>query len=102
MAMGTRMAPAYANIFMSKFEEHNIIPHAPFKPILWKRYIDNILVIFTCKLADLQTFETWINNLHCQPPQTFNAIPYSQALRKKKFYGKRSQLAITEPSWVLS
>ena len=40
-AMGTKLAPAYANIFMGKLE-HNILSHAPLKPSLYKRYIDDI------------------------------------------------------------
>ena len=44
-AMGTKMAPAYANLFMGKLEEelqeidksHNIL--------IWKRFIDDIFVI---------------------------------------------------------
>ena len=40
-AMGTKLAPAYANIFMAKLE-HNILSHAPLKPSFYKRYIDDI------------------------------------------------------------
>ena len=38
-AMGTKMAPAYANLFMGKLEDHlnNLAPNH------WKRFIDDIL-----------------------------------------------------------
>ena len=44
-AMGTRMAPAYANLFMADLEE-KLLADYPTKPILWKRYIDDILYIW--------------------------------------------------------
>ena len=37
--MGTKLAPAYANIFMGKLEQ-TILSHAPYKPLFYKRYID--------------------------------------------------------------
>ena len=43
-AMGTRMAPAYANIFMYTIEE-KIIDQLP-EIILWRRFIDDIICIF--------------------------------------------------------
>jgi hypothetical protein len=36
-AMGTKMAPSYANIFMGKLEKL-IIKSAPYKPISWFRF----------------------------------------------------------------
>ena len=33
IAMGTKMAPSYANIFMAELEEKLL----PIKPLLWKR-----------------------------------------------------------------
>ena len=41
MAMGTRMAPAFANLFMGEFEKNAISGYAD-KPYLWYRYIDDI------------------------------------------------------------
>ena len=35
-AMGTKLAPAYANIFMGNLE-HNILSHAPMKPSFYRR-----------------------------------------------------------------
>ena len=42
-AMGTKMAPAYANIFMAEIEEEILeeFPHIH----LWKRFIDDIILI---------------------------------------------------------
>ena len=41
-AIGTRMAPAYANIFMHDLESQ-LLDLAPVKPYLWLRYNDDIL-----------------------------------------------------------
>ena len=40
-AMGTKMAPSYANIFMGKLERR-LLHHAPTKPLSWLRFIDDI------------------------------------------------------------
>ena len=44
-AMGTRMAPSYANIFMAKLESQ-LLKHSPNRhlPLLWKRFIDDIFM----------------------------------------------------------
>ena len=46
-SMGTPMAPNFANIFMSCIEDI-IITHAPstLRPCLWKRFIDDIIIIW--------------------------------------------------------
>ena len=46
-AMGTRMAPSYANLFMASLEKQ-ILNTAPsqLKPLIWKRYIDDIFMIW--------------------------------------------------------
>ena len=40
-AMGTRMAPSFANLFLGYFEA-NALEKAPFHPHIWLRYIDDI------------------------------------------------------------
>ncbi|XP_001625184.2 dnaJ homolog subfamily C member 11 isoform X2 [Nematostella vectensis] len=40
------MAPSYANLFMAKVEKE-IIDSSPVKPYLWRRYIDDIFMIWT-------------------------------------------------------
>ena len=44
-AMGTKLAPSYANLFMTKFEQsHGYTYHL--QPTLWKRFIDDIFMIW--------------------------------------------------------
>ena len=42
--MGTRMVPAYANLFM-KYLEKELLEFSEKKPNLWLRFIDDILMI---------------------------------------------------------
>ena len=44
-AMGTRMAPNYAIIFMHYIEE-TILNTSPLKPRIWKRFIDDIFMVW--------------------------------------------------------
>ena len=57
-AMGTKMAPQYANTFMTNLEE-NVLQNTHNKPLIYLRYIDDIFLLWTHgkeKLAILQRF----------------------------------------------
>ena len=63
-AMGTPMAPNYANLFMAKFEEDAITSyHAStgLKPHVWYRYIDDIFLIWTHGDEELQKFLLYLD-----------------------------------------
>ena len=62
-AMGTRMAPSYANLFMGNFEQL-AIENAPLKPFVWWRYIDDIFMIWTEGEDNLKTFINYLNSIH--------------------------------------
>ena len=62
-AMGTRVAPTYANIFMAEFEDRFVYTY-PKKPLLWVRFIDDILLIWDHGEEELQTFISHLNNAH--------------------------------------
>ena len=49
-AMGTRLAPSFANIYVYHFEGNFVYPY-PHKPTVWYRYIDDIFMIWD--LTDL-------------------------------------------------
>ena len=44
-AMGTKMAVVFSNIFMNKVEME-ILSQSLFKPLVWKRYIDDIFLLW--------------------------------------------------------
>ena len=62
-AMGTRMAPSYANLFMGKFEQH-AIENAPLKPFVWWRFIDDVFMIWTEGEEHLKDFIRYLNSIH--------------------------------------
>ena len=62
-AMGTKLAPAYANIFMGKLE-HSILSTVPLKPLFYKRYIDDILILWPHSETELNKFLLDINSFH--------------------------------------
>ena len=67
-AMGTKVAPSFANTFMGWFE--NIYVETYHKqPYIWVRFIDDIFVIWTHGEAELQLFNTYLNN--CLPSIKF-------------------------------
>ena len=43
--MCTKMTPTYANLFMGDLEQ-KILAQSSLKPIVWWRYIDNVLMIW--------------------------------------------------------
>ena len=62
-AMGTRMAPSYANIFMGDLERR-ILDEVEKRPDIWWRYIDDVLTIWPHGEESLIEFIEQINNKH--------------------------------------
>ena len=60
-AMGTRMAPNYANLFMGDLEEE-LLQNYPLKPLVWYRYIDDVFFIWTHGREELDKFLQYANN----------------------------------------
>ena len=61
--MGTRVAPLYANIFTSQFEEKHVYTYG-LKPLAWYRYIDNVFCIWQHGDIELKNFVKHLNNTH--------------------------------------
>ena len=62
-AMGTKLAPSFANLFMGYFEEKYVSPY-PKQPFLWKRFIDDIFIIWTYGPEELTRFVSHLNSVH--------------------------------------
>ena len=66
-AMGTRVAPTYANIFMAKLEKfmlENCSPELAELVLCWKRFIDDIFFIFSGSYEELEKFLQYLNSVH--------------------------------------
>jgi hypothetical protein len=64
-SMGTPFAPNYANIFMAEIEK-KILENPPQnkRPTLWKRFIDDIFMIWPHGQSALRQFLKHVNSLH--------------------------------------
>ena len=62
-AMGTKMAVSFANIFMAKIET-DVINSSPHKPIIWKRYIDDIFSLWNINKEAISYFTELANSFH--------------------------------------
>jgi peptide-methionine (R)-S-oxide reductase len=62
-AMGTKVAPSFANLFMADFEEKWVYSYHT-RPSLWLRYIDDIFMIWEHSPDELNKFLQHLNNCH--------------------------------------
>ena len=62
-AMGTKMAPCFANIFMASIGQ-TFIDNSPLTPLFYVRFIDDILMIWTHGSEELEQFTTRTNSTH--------------------------------------
>eukprot|EP00745_Piridium_sociabile_P013804 TRINITY_DN2026_c0_g1_i5.p1 TRINITY_DN2026_c0_g1~~TRINITY_DN2026_c0_g1_i5.p1 ORF type:complete len:690 (-),score=105.99 TRINITY_DN2026_c0_g1_i5:520-2589(-) len=64
-AMGTPMAPTVANLFMGWLEK-KLLANSPVDvhPQWWKRFIDDIFLLWLHPISQLEEFKSYINQLH--------------------------------------
>jgi len=62
-AIGTKMAPPYAILFMSDLEE-NLLDSSLLKPLVWWRYIDDVFLLWQHGEESLKVFLDYINEAH--------------------------------------
>ena len=70
-AMGVRCAPVYANLFMGAIDE-NICNEFSQNIVIYKRFIDDILIIFTGSQSELDNLKKYMNTLNNNIKFTFN------------------------------
>ena len=61
-AMGSAVAPNYANIFMNRFKT-KALQNWPLQPLIWLRYIDDIFMIWTHEKDKLHQFTNYLNGI---------------------------------------
>ncbi|XP_041428430.1 uncharacterized protein nr6a1.L isoform X6 [Xenopus laevis] len=62
-AMGSALAPSYANLFMLRYEQNYIMRGAADKLIAYLRYIDDLLLIWDGDAASLTGFFNMLNSM---------------------------------------
>ena len=62
-AMGTKMAVAFANIFMARIEKQ-ILSQSCIKPLFWERYIDDVFSLWNTSLDKIESFVEKADNFH--------------------------------------
>ena len=65
-AMGTKTAVSFANIFVAKIETAIIDQHST-RPLLWKRYIDDVFSLWDTNRKEIDNFIELspYNKIHC-------------------------------------
>ena len=61
--MGTKMAVAFANVFMAK-TEREILRLSYKKPLVWKRFIDDVFLLWNISRDEVNAFIEQANRLH--------------------------------------
>ena len=61
--MGTKTAVPFANTFMAKIETAIIDQHNT-KPLVWKRYIDDVFSLWDTNREEIYNFIEHANNYH--------------------------------------
>ena len=64
VAMGTKMAPSYANLFVSYVEQQIFEQYTGPIPVFFGRYIDDCLGTASCTRANLERFINYVNGFH--------------------------------------
>ena len=72
-AIGTKMAPSYASVFMGKLES-GLLERAPTEPIFWRRFIDDIFFVWTEGEERLREFMEFMNSFHDTIKFTFSPV----------------------------
>ena len=62
-ALGTKLAPAYANLLMTRLEE-KLLEASVDKPLVWMRFIDDVFFIWTHGEEKLKSFINHLNSSH--------------------------------------
>ena len=84
--IGTKLAPGYANLFLSIFER-NMLNQYPIKPSIWLSCVDDIFMIWIDSEDKLKDFLAYINTVnpaiqftHAHSYKSFNFLDVSVTL----------------------
>ena len=63
VAMGAKTAVAFSVIFMTDLEKRLLIV-SPYKPLVWKRFIDHIFSLWDISMKEVYNFVEFANTFH--------------------------------------
>lgn len=95
VAMGACYAPSVANIVLNKWELENIY-HIPIKALMYyRRYIDDVILLWDGPLVELETFLTCLNDnqygIKFTAEWRLETINYLDLTLVKNFQGHRQE-----------
>ena len=90
-AVGTKLAPSYANLFMTKFEEKYAYTY-PLQPKQWKWFIDDIFPHVVIWIDSLLEFINHWNTVHSTIKFTSDISPTEISFLDLILYSKGSRL----------
>ena len=86
VAMGTKCAPPFANLFLATLEEKALATwHGP-HPLLWLRFLDDVLMLWSGDNDQLQTFLSHLNNQMSQIKFTMSSSQESTTFLDLEIY----------------
>ena len=89
--MGTKLAPSYANLFMTKLEEKYVYTY-PLQPKLWKRLIEDIFLIGPHEMDSLLKIINNLKTVHSTTKFTKEISPTEISFLDLIIYTKGSRL----------
>ena len=93
--MGTKMAVAFANIFMADIETQ-VVSQSVVKPTVWKPYIDDIFSLWDTGKHDIERFIEQANTYH---PTIKFTVEISNA--ENTFLDTVVYTKVIVPYWIL-
>lgn len=97
IAMGTKMAVAFAVIFMAEIEKH-LLAASPQKPIFWKRFTDDIFSVWTLPEKEINNFVDFANSFHA-------TIKFTHEMSSEKMFSlilkfSKDHASLTTKFWM--
>ena len=92
VAMGTKMGPTIANIFLGYLEEKAAVQYNGTQPELYLRYIDDIFGITTMSTEDLLKWINFTQNFHNAIKYTFETSTTEATFLDIKFFNKDNKI----------
>ena len=104
VAMGSPLGPVLANIFMSNLETIALGNYTGPKPLLYRRYVDDVFLIFSSQ-SEMHNFFDWMNIQHVnirftKEIESNNTLPFLDVLVKREPKGCISTTIYRKPTFA--